>query len=166
MMEALDQAGSHALLLNVVATVGAASLMNGLIFAAGWDAAADAARRPSFAPPGFVVGFVWMILLALMAGARWRLSCAAVGDAGSGGALVARTAVTTLILFCLAWPLYSMLFGHFAGGLLGCLAGLCLALSAAARAWPVSRWAAGLIVPTLVWLLFATAILAAQLLAA
>lgn len=163
-LDALDQTTSHALLLNVVAAVGAASLMNGLIFSLGWNTPDDPARQPFFAPPGFVIGFVWMILFALMAGARWKLSGAVAS--GRAGARSSRARVTTLIVFCLAWPLYSLALGSIVGGLLGCVVALVLAVVAVARASRVSMVACALVAPVPAWLLYATAILVAQLLQA
>ncbi len=165
-VEVLNHTSSHALALNVVATVGAASLMNGLIFTLGWNATVDPAREPFFAPPGFIIGLVWMLLFALMAAARWNLNCAAISHALADNALSARARLTTLVLSCLSWPLYSLAIGSVVGGLIGCLASLALAVSAVARAWSVSRSSAALVVPVVVWLIFATAILVAELLAA
>jgi translocator protein len=157
----LNSPERSALSLNVLLMVSATIVLNGLIFALGWDTstASASAKIPAFAPPGWVVGLVWTaILFPLMATARWQLNTYAEPSASS-----ARATVTALLICCLIWPFYSLALGSLIGGLIGNLITIGIALYAIWRVRLVSRNAALLIVPVVLWVVFATAIILSEM---
>lgn len=155
----LNRTTRTSLALNITLAVGATTVMNGLIFALGWNTTTDSAPRPSFSPPDWVVGVVWAaVLFPLMAAARWRLNAAP-----HPGGSAARRWVTGLLGFCLVWPLYTLALGSLVGGLLGNLAVILVAGVTIVRVRSVSPSTAWLIAPVIAWVAFATLIVMAQL---
>jgi tryptophan-rich sensory protein len=142
----------NGLFSNIAWSVGAALLTNGLIFGLGWNTPSDA-PRPSFAPPGWAVGLIWVILFAFMGAARWfvwttftprghRLSHWIVG----------------LIVFCLAYPFYTSGLDSNLVAFVGNVATIILAAWIAIRVRPVSRQASALLIPVVAWVIYASAI--------
>ena len=138
-----------ALVTNLAAIVGATLAINGLIFGLGWDGGPDPASTSRLTPPGWVVGSVWMVLMAALAIARWRL--------GGPDAAAERGWVTLLIVSCLAYPFYAIATRSLAAAFAGNLATIALAGFVAGRVWPASRAAAACVAPIVPWVLFATA---------
>jgi tryptophan-rich sensory protein len=109
-------------------------------------------NKPSWAPPPGVFGPVWTVLYALMGVAAWLAWRAS--NAGRGA----------LVLFCVqlaANALWSWLFFAWRqGGLAALEVLLLLALIAATviAFWRISRLAAGLMLPYLAWVAFASAL--------
>ena len=157
-LQALNQDDRQALVLNVALAVGAALIMNAAIFLLGWDSTTDYAPRPWFEPPGWVIGVVWLVLFSLMASARWTLNSYTII-----GVVRARAMVTLLIVACLLWPFYSLAIGSLAGGLIGNIVTIIIAVAAMVFAWLRSRDAALFILPVVLWLLFATLIILAEM---
>ena len=157
-LQALNQDDRRALMLNVALAVGAALIMNGVIFLFGWDSTTDHAPQPWFEPPGWVVGVVWLVLFSLMASARWTLNSYTII-----GVVRARAMITLLIISCLLWPFYSIAIGSLVGGLVGNIMTIAIAIVAIVYAWPRSRDAALFILPVVLWLSFATLIILAEL---
>ncbi len=138
------------LFATVAAFVLGALLINGVIFALGWGG--DQARvQPWFAPPGAVIGSVWMVLFGLMGAARWL--AASAGGPGSAGA--ARS-VLLLAIFCALYPAYTRGLSSLEIALAGSLATLAAAGWVAWRLRPVSRTAAALVAAVVLWVVFAT----------
>lgn len=116
-----------------------------------------ALRQPAWAPPAWVFGPVWSVLYGLMAVSAWLVWCQPPSSARR----------RALALFCgqlvvnVAWSW--LFFAWHLGGLalvdVMVLVGLIGAMIAAF--WPVSRWAAGLMLPYLFWVGFAAALNAA-----
>ncbi len=126
--------------------------LNGLIFALGWNHTGQA-LRPSWAPPGYVIGTAWVGLFALVGYAH--------------GVLLAQSSpqhwgVAMLLLACLAYPLYTggLQAGSvaFAGTLLT-LAGT-LTMLWLLRNTPTVPW---LLLPLALWLSFASCLIWATL---
>lgn len=134
-MSSLNQPSTKLLILNLMLALGAVLAMNGLIFAFGWSDTNTALTSESLgktsltqistssAPPGYLVGSMWTVLLALMAIARWRLNF----DQRSGTS-PARMWLTILIASYLVYPLYSLALNSKIGGLLGNLETIALAI--------------------------------------
>lgn len=148
MLAALNAPGRRGLVANLVVWLGAVLLLNGLVFALGWSTRASA-PAPWFAPPGWVIGTVWVGLFALLAVARWRLH----------DRPAARGWVTGLMLACLAFPLYAQAPGSVWAGFAGSVATCVLAGFVARRAGP----AGGLVLPTVLWCGFASVLTGTQI---
>jgi tryptophan-rich sensory protein len=136
----------------VVATVLVTLALNGLIFALGWAGPpAEGASVNSLLPPGWVIGAVWVVLLALLAVAFWRLASDAAPDARRLGPWV-----LLLVLACLAYPFYTAGLSNEVAGFIGNLATIAASAFLAGRALPASRLAAALIFLPAIWVSFAT----------
>jgi len=157
-LRALNQDDRRALVLNIAIAVGAALILNAVIFLLGWDSSTDYAPQPWFEPPGWVVGLVWLVLFSLMASARWTLNSYTII-----GVVRARAMITLLIVSCLLWPFYSLAIGSLVGGLIGNIVTIVLAVAAMVFAWPRSRDAALFILPTVLWVTYATVIILAEM---
>jgi benzodiazapine receptor len=158
LVDALNRDDRNGLSLNVGLAVGAALVLNGVIFVLGWNKMTDYAPQPWFQPPGWVVAVVWLLLFALMGRARWLLNSYTIV-----GVVRARRMVTLLVLSCLLWPFYSLAIGSVLGGLVGTVVTLVLAVVALALVRTRSREAALLLIPVVVWLSYATLIILATL---
>lgn len=110
--------------------------------------------KPSWAPPGWVFGPVWLVLYTLMAFAVW-LAWRAVGFTQ------AKVAVLLFLVQLIANALWSWLFFAWRFGALALVDVIALwALLAATLAafWRIQRLAAILLVPYLAWVTFAAAL--------
>ena len=121
---------------------------NGLIFTFGVMNDPSYAALP-FAPPGWVVGLVWSLLYPLWGLARWR-----AWTAGPEGPAAAWW-VVALIIWGLLYPV-GALFWTTPASAVANVASLALAAVVAWRVVRVSRGAALLMAPSLVWLCFAS----------
>lgn len=127
----------------------AAAAMGGMFMPGEWYASL---KKPSWNPPGWVFGPVWTALYAMMAVAAW-LVWRRGGFAGQRRALtfflvqLALNAAWTPLFFGLHWP--GVAFGE--------IVLLWLAIAATIASFrPVSPIAAGLLVPYLAWVSFAS----------
>lgn len=124
---------------------------NGLLFATGTAAADPAFSHLPLAPAGWFVGLVWALIFPMWGFARWR-----VWQAGAVGRRAARW-VVALMLWSLAYPLLT--FGLGAGGsALVNVVSLALVILTTRRVWRASEAAARWLVPSVVWIGFATAL--------
>ncbi|MET0657540.1 MAG: TspO/MBR family protein [Steroidobacteraceae bacterium] len=110
--------------------------------------------RPPWAPPGWLFGPVWTVLYALMGGAAWLVWRAH----GFGGA---RKALLVFLLQLAANALWTWVFFVWRQGELAfaeILLLLALILATIVLFWRVSRVAAVLLFPYLLWVSFASAL--------
>ena len=110
--------------------------------------------RPSWAPPGWLFGPVWTVLYALMGVAAWLVWRAR----GFGGA---RNALLAFVVQLAVNALWTWLFFVWRQGGLAfaeILLLLALILTTIVLFWRVSRLAAVLLVPYLLWVSFASAL--------
>jgi translocator protein len=163
MLASLNQPTRPALARNIAAAILTTLLVNGLIFGLGWNTAEERTLL-TFEPPGWVIGSVWIVLLTLLAIARWRLNASGnLNNQNNRAAQKARAWVTGLLVFCLLYPFYSLAVDSLVGGLLGNLGTIGLALIAIASAWRNNRTAAFLVSPVVAWVSFATVIVVTKL---
>lgn len=113
-------------------------------------------RGPAWAPPAWVFGPVWTVLYALVAVAGWLAwrTGARLRDAPmvAYGLQLALNGAWTALFFALGWR----------GAALLCILGLAVLVAiTVALFWRRSRPAAWLLVPYLLWVLFAAALNAA-----
>jgi tryptophan-rich sensory protein len=148
------QPGPSRLFLYLFVFVGAALAINGAIFATGAIRWSRTLLNPSWSPPGPVIGTVWVVLFAFMAGAAYIIDRRAVPER----ARPARAVLIAQWLLNMSWtPLY---FGlrNVPNGFYVTVAAwlLCLVtLTFAARA---TALAAALVAPLFGWLTFALAL--------
>lgn len=144
--------------VNLLLAVGSALAINTVVF--GLFLAGDVpepAESVSFAPPGAVIGAVWVGLFAMMGAARWALN-----SSGERAENVKRW-ICILLLFCVAYPFYTLGLTSELLGFFGNLATIALTVFVVARAWRFSRTASILLMPIVVWVSFATVIILAEL---
>lgn len=134
---------------NIGLPLAATLLLNGLIFALDLNRPGPAEHAP-FAPPGEVIGAVWIVLIGLLGAARWQLSGILSPEARKG-----ELWTTILIAACLAYPLYTVGFSDPRAGLVGTGLTITLALLALFAAWRAKSSAGMLILPTVLWTLYA-----------
>ena len=141
---------------NVAGAVALAAVVNALIGAFGLNGPDESLRDPSFAPPGWFIGAMWVLLFALMGLARW--SAVAAGSAGRSRS----SWVVALIVLCVAYPFYTTGF-DLIPSMIGNVVTLAASLFVAFKLVPVSRRAALLIAPVVGWTAFACVLTAAQI---
>lgn len=147
MLSALNAPGRRGLVANLAVWLGLVLALNGLVFGLGWTTRASV-PTPWFAPPGWVIGCVWVGLFALLAVARWRLT----ERPGRRGW------VTVLLLACLLFPLYAQAPGSVWAAFGGSVGTGLLAATVARRAGPAG-W---LVLPTAGWCGYAAVITGTQ----
>ena len=152
----LARGGSRwAALAIFLAVAAAAGLVGNLLQGSDVGARYLALERPAWAPPQQAFGIVWPALYVLIGVAGWRLWTNPSEGRLVGIALGAWAA--QLVLNAL-WP--GMFFGleaFVAAAALIVVLDLVVVLAVVSAA-RVDRWAAALLVPYLVWLLYATAL--------
>lgn len=138
----------------IAIAIGLCLVVNAFVFGLGWDT--DTVREVPFAPPGYVVGIVWVTLFALIGASWWLLRLA--GEDARG----VRNWLVFLILFCFAYPFYTLGLSSEILGLMGNIATFAVTAYIIRRAWAFSATSAFLLVPILGWLIFATVIIFAE----
>lgn len=111
--------------------------------------------RPGFTPPNWLFAPVWTILYAMMAFAAWRILSLPAGAPGRRGALAAF--FVQLALNAL-WSFAFFAAHSPAAGLVVILALVAAILETIRRFRPLDGIAAGLLVPYLAWVAYATAL--------
>jgi tryptophan-rich sensory protein len=147
-MRLFDRADGWGAAANLGAALALVAAANAAIFATGAGAADPAYLALSFAPPGWLVATVWMVIFAFWALARWR--AVQHGEAGRD----AGWWVVALIVSALLYPLSSCNFELRAGAVQNA-ATLAFVLFVAWRLARVSRGAAWLMLPSVLWVMFA-----------
>ena len=133
---------------------------NALLFGLNLDQYFDVIQQPSFAPEGWVIGTVWFFLFAMHGYAKGLID-----QSNSPMATLASRSLLVLIVSnaCYGFYVPPLLETTRIPGLLGNL--LCLGLGAFSlgASWSVSRTAALLILPMILWISFATVIVGGQI---
>ena len=158
-MNILNRTDRTGLVANVVAAVVTVIAVNAVIFLSGWfQTDTPAAQQSRLDPPGWLVGVVWVFLFAFLGAARWLV-------VRSGGERAGRQAgyIVLLLLFCLAYPFYTMGLKSVAIGLIGNVTTIIAAAWVASRVRTSSKAAAGLVLPVVAWVSFATVLTALML---
>ncbi|HYD86182.1 MAG TPA: tryptophan-rich sensory protein [Vitreimonas sp.] len=135
------------LAISAVAPFIAALVVNGVIYAARWNAypAFDAIRLD---PPGWLMSAAWLVIFPLWGAARWYAYQTGLSGRRASYWIVA------LMVWSLLYPF--LVAGANPGVSAGAtLIAFGLALAAAAQARRVSKRAAWLIAPSLLWIGFA-----------
>ncbi len=153
----LQHRGGLGLAANIVFAISLACLANVLVFLVN---PAEQLETPvyRFQPPGFVIGLVWVLLFAAMGFARWLVL------PQQDGGLKRRTSVLLLIVFCAAYPLYTLGLRSMTLGLAGNAVTAALAIWVASRIRRSSWLAAGMVLAPAVWVAFASYLILEQIL--
>lgn len=122
---------------------------NGLLFATGTAGADPAFSSLRLAPPGWFVGLMWALIFPMWGYARWR-----VWQAGAVGRRAARW-VAALMAWGLAYPVLTLGFETGLSAVAN-IASLALVLLTTRRVQRASAPAARWLVPSIVWIGFAT----------
>lgn len=141
-------------LVGWIALCQAAGAVGALVTSGAWYR--DLAR-PSWAPPGWLFGPVWLTLYTAMAIAAWLVWRGPSGPARTS----ALTWFGVQLALNAAWSPVFFGLRSLGGGLIVIIALLVAIAITIARFAPRSRLAAGLLVPYLAWVGFATALNAA-----
>ena len=149
---------SALVLVGLIALCQLAGAAGAFVTAASWYRALD---RPSWAPPGWIFGPVWITLYTLMGIAVWRIWRSSSSRRGTA----LRWFAVQLVLNAAWTPVF---FGaRSIGGGLVVIVTLLVAIVATIVAYNrISRLAAALMIPYLAWVAFATALNGALLLRA
>lgn len=156
LMSVLERSDRVGLVATATIFAGAAVVLNGIIFAFGLNGDDDAVARLSWAPPGWAIGAIWVLLFVLYAVAHWLLrQC---GDSGRRAACW----VLAIVLWDLAYPFLTLGFNLTLGVWLNVIS-LVLTLLLLWRVRRVSHLAFGWLMPSLAWISFATVLTFAAL---
>lgn len=132
----------------------AVAAFGGVVSAAQVDGWYASAPHVTWTPPNWAFGAVWSVLYVLIAVSGWLLWLRRAR--GALGLYVAQLAVNALWtpVFFGAYPLIGRSALWIALAIIVLLD--LLVVATIATAWPVSRWAAALLVPYLAWILYAS----------
>lgn len=157
MLDAIDRSGVPGRVLNIALAIGVCLVINAFVFGTGFNSApAEPVNQLWYAPPGYFVGIVWIFLYAGMGAARHLLVEAGEESRGT------RRLIVGLLLFCAIYPFYTRGFSDIVACFVGNLLTIGLTIFAIARSVRFSRFAAILLVPTIVWVTFATFVIVRQ----
>jgi translocator protein len=134
--------------------VGAAIALNGAIFATGAIRWSRTLANPSWSPPGPVIGMVWVVLFALMAGAAY------VVDRRASPPRAGRARVAIIALWTLNMSWTALYFGlrNVPNGFYVTFAAWCLCIVTITLTVRAAKLAAALLLPLFGWLTFALAL--------
>jgi len=144
---------------SMLAAAGVAVLLNGGLVL--WDQkifSADSSPAARFAPPGWLVGGVWIVLFALLGLARWRLLQAR--------SLAGREAARWTMVFigvCAVYPVYTVGLRSLAAGFFGNIGTAIFAIVLGLRVRRVDQGSAGVYALVVGWLCYATLAVAEEL---
>jgi tryptophan-rich sensory protein len=141
------------------AVASVAIVLNGGLALFGNDSLGVGSRvPPMFAPPGWLVGGVWVDLFALLGLARWRL----VELGSEAGRQVARWTIAFVVV-CALYPVYTRGLRSPVAGFIGNLGTALVAVALGLRVRPIDNVSARVFALVIGWLCYATLAISAQL---
>jgi len=150
------------LVLNIGLALSVVLLTNFFIFLINPSETGTPSERYRFEPPGWVIGLVWIIIFAGLGAARWLVI-------ENRDRLIKNTRVKNtnwvffLLLFCAAYPFYTLGLRSVVMGLIGNAATCVFALWVASQVRRRSLTAALLVSTVAVWVTFASLLIVEQL---
>lgn len=120
----------------------------------GLDFESETKPRLWFQPPGFVIPLVWFLLFTLLGFARYQLL--------ANGHSSQQWLLFTLALLCASYAYYTLGLARWTGisalwfGLLGNIVVIMYAAIVVFQLFPISKVAAWLIIPIIIWTSYAT----------
>jgi tryptophan-rich sensory protein len=145
-----DRPNGLGLALSMIIPLVAVVAGNSAMLAVGSMENPDYAAVP-WNPPGWLIGAIWCVIYPLWGAARWKTATAADPRSSRSWWPVA------LIVWGLCYPVVTA-FVDTLGSAIANGFSLALALASTLMVWPVSRAAAYLIAPSIVWLIIANAL--------
>lgn len=145
-----DRPNRAGLALSMIIPLVAVIVGNSLVLTLGAEENADYQAVP-WNPPGWLIGAIWCVIYPLWGAARWKTATAADPRSNRSWWPVA------LIVWGLCYPVVTA-FVDTLGSAIANGFSLALALAAMLMVWPVSRAAAYLIAPSIIWLMIANAL--------
>lgn len=144
-----NRTDKRGLALNIIIPVALCLLINGVIFSTGMNTDNNSTTAPWFAPPGWAVGSIWVVLYILYGAARWT-----VLQAGGPHASTAAKWITFLIFWGLSYPFLTLGFDMYIGAALNVVSLLftLFALFVVKRASLRGFW---MLIPSALWESFA-----------
>jgi tryptophan-rich sensory protein len=130
---------------HMLVPVGAALLMNGLIFSQKWKIAKYENPNP-YIPPGGIVGFIWLVLFALLGFVHYKLYML-----NHKKVSIACITIILFFLYSLAYPLITTFSNNPNAFFLLNLGALLFALVVAAQVYRESSSLSLYILPLLAW---------------
>jgi translocator protein len=154
MFSLLNRTDRLGLVSNVVTFALLALVGNGIIFALDWSLSSDSTElQPTWAPPGWAIGMVWLVLLAALGAARWFI--VREDKRHTSGAVW----VTGLAVFCGLYPFWTLAFDSRLTGLIGNVLTLFLAGWVMVKVRNISKQATAIVALVVAWVIFATVLL-------
>lgn len=145
-----DRPNGLGLALSIVLPLAVVLAANWLVVLSGAEDNPDY-EAVSWNPPGWLIGAIWCVIYPLWGAARWKTATA--NDHRSGRSMW----VAALIGWGLLYPVVIAFVGTF-GSVIANGFSLVLAFTALTKVRPVSRTAAWLVAPSIVWLCIANAL--------
>jgi tryptophan-rich sensory protein len=143
----------------IIAVAGVAVLLNvGLALFGDESPGVGSQVLPMFAPPGWLVGGVWVVLFALLGLARWRL----VGSGSEAGRQGARLTIAFVVV-CALYPVYTLGLRSLVAGFIGNVGTAILAVALGLRVRRIDHSSAWVFALVVGWLCYATLAISAQL---
>ncbi len=143
----------------MIAVAGVAVVLNcGLALFGGESPVVGSRVLGIFAPPGWLVGGVWVVLFALLGLVRWRMVRLG-SDAGRQGA---RWTIAFVVL-CALYPVYTLGLRSPFAGFIGNVGTAILAGALGLRVRRIDRSSAWVFAVVVAWLSYATLAITAQL---
>lgn len=144
---------------SVLAVAALAVLVNGGLALIGGDSRGVEQHFSSvFAPPGWLVGGVWIVLFGLLGLARWRLARSG-SEAGRQGARWAMA----FVVVCALYPVYTLGLRSLTAGFVGNVGTALFAVFVGLQVMRIDSLSAGVFALVVAWLCYATFAIAAQL---
>lgn len=159
-LDSFNQSTRRAFVYNIGGFLIIQFIITIFIFGFGLDKGHNPAfiQKPYVAPPGALVAIVWLSLFFLMAYSRWYLN-----RFSNKTLLSIRTLITALLIWCCLYPLYTFAIDSAYGGLVGNAGIFFFSSYIIGKSWRHARIISFLILPVLLWIVFATTIILSEL---
>lgn len=158
MLNTMRNENTTSLLRNLILIGGLIIVANAIVFSLDWDKAGTSQIEAEFAPPGYVVGVVWVGLFVLMAVARWLVIKSRSLNSAAHAQLI-----TILAVLCFLYPFYTL---GLSSQLMGLIGNVVIILLTSWTIWQVkssSKPAAALLSAVVLWVSFASVIIIREL---
>ena len=156
----LNLPSKKSLAYNIVLFLLIQIIISFLVFGLGWDKGHNPAfvKKPYIIPSGAFVGSVWIILYLLMSYSRWYLNRFSENQLKN-----IKLTISILLIWCSLYPFYTFAIDSAYGGIVGNAGIFSLSSFIIFSSWKKARLISYLILPVLLWIVFATTIILSEL---